>query len=209
VTLRVGLTGGLASGKSTLLGRLAALGIPVLDADAVVKDLYRRGAAGSRAVADEFGPEFLGADGAVDRARLAARVFGDPAALARLNARIHPLVHAAQAAWFRGLEAAGRPLGVVEATLLVETGGRQRFDVLVAVSAPERIRSERALSRHPQASSAEIERRIRAQIPDPEREKVADIVISNDGDEASLLVKADELARNLLDRARHEIAGLK
>ena len=143
--LKVGLTGGLASGKSTVAGRLRANGIPVLDADLIVHDLYREGGAGARAVAEAFGPEFLAVDGSVDRPKLSAHVFHDPPSLARLNALIHPLVHAAQAKWFGDLEAKGEALGVVEATLLVETGGRERFDVLVTVSAPADVRLARAV----------------------------------------------------------------
>ncbi|MDL1952023.1 dephospho-CoA kinase, partial [Acidobacteria bacterium ACD] len=109
MVLRVGLTGGLASGKSTVAARLAGLGIPVLDADRVVHDLYRPGGEGARAVAEEFGPAVLAADGSVDRARLAARAFPDPSAVARLNARVHPLVVAAQARWFEELARRGEP----------------------------------------------------------------------------------------------------
>jgi dephospho-CoA kinase len=199
--LKVGLTGGLASGKSTVAGRLRENGIPVLDADLIVHDLYRGGGAGARAVADAFGPEFLAPDASVDRRKLSAHVFQDPAALARLNGLIHPLVREAQARWFADLEAKGEPLGVIEATLLVETGGRRRFDVLVAVSAPADARLARAVRRSGETDPNEFVRRMSAQLPDAEREKAADIVLHADGAKEELLKKVDELAKELKGRS--------
>lgn len=199
--LKVGLTGGLASGKSTVAGRLRENGIPVLDADLIVRDLYRAGGAGARAVAGAFGPEFLSPDASVDRRKLSAHVFHDPAALARLNGLIHPLVHEAQARWFQDLEAKGKPLGVIEATLLVETGGRQRFDVLVTVSAPADARLARAVRRSGETDPNEFVRRMSAQLSDAEREQVADIVLHADGTKEELLERVDGLARELKGRA--------
>ncbi len=199
--LRVGLTGGLASGKSTVAARLLEHGIPVLDADVIVHDLYRAGGSGARAVAEAFGPDFLAADGSVDRAKLSAQVFHDPDSLARLNALIHPLVHDEQARWFAELEAKGEALGVVEATLLVETGGRQRFDVLVTVSAPAEVRLQRAIRRSPDTNPNEFLRRISAQFPDAAREEVADVVLRSQGPKEDLLKKVDELAARLKARA--------
>jgi dephospho-CoA kinase len=199
--LKVGLTGGLASGKSTVAGRLSENGIPVLDADLIVHDLYRAGGAGARAVADAFGPEFLAPDASVDRRKLSAHVFHDSAALARLNGLIHPLVREAQARWFAELEAKAEPLGVIEATLLVETGGRQRFDVLVAVSASADARLARAIRRSGETDPNEFVRRMSAQLSDVERERAADIVLHADGTKEELLKRVDELARELKGRA--------
>lgn len=195
--LKVGLTGGLASGKSTVASRLREDGIPVLDADLIVHDLYRSGEAGARAVADAFGPDFLAPDASVDRRKLSAHVFHDPAALARLNDLIHPLVRDAQARWFSGLEAKGEPIGVIEATLLVETGGRRRFDVLVAVSAPADVRLARAVRRSGETDANEFVRRMSAQFSDAAREEVADIVLHADGTKEELLEKVDALAAEL------------
>ena len=195
--LRVGLTGGLASGKSSVAARLAGHGIPVLDADAVVHSLYLPGAPGTRAVAEEFGPGVLDPSGGVDRARLAGRVFGDPPALARLNARIHPLVIERQRTWFEEREAAGDLLGVVEATLLVESGGRERYDVVVVVSAPPEVRLERAVRRSGENDREGLKKRIAAQLPDEEREKAADVVLTANGTKEELLSKVDTLAGRL------------
>jgi dephospho-CoA kinase len=199
--LKVGLTGGLASGKSTVAARLRENRIPVLDADLIVHDLYRGGSEGARAVAEAFGSDFLVADGSVDRPKLSAHVFHDPPSLARLNALIHPLVRAAQAKWFGDLEAKGETLGVVEATLLVETGGRQRFDVLVTVSAPADVRLQRAIHRGGETDPNEFVKRMSAQFSDAAREEVSDIVIRADGAKEDLLKRVDELARELKGRA--------
>ncbi len=199
--LRVGLTGGLASGKSTVARHLASRGIPVLDADLVVRALYAPGGAGATAVARLFGPGVLAPDGSVDRPALASLAFGDPATVASLNAAVHPLVHAEQERWFRSLESRGARVGVVEATLLLESGGRARYDVVVAVSAPEGERLSRALARDPGRSETELRSRMTAQMTDAEREKAADVVLVNDGRLEALLAKADSLADDLLARS--------
>ena len=198
--LRVGLTGGLASGKSTVARRLASRGIPVLDADLVVRTLYLPGEAGAEAVARLFGAGVLAPDGSVDRPALASRAFGDPAAVASLNAAIHPLVHAEEELWLESLESRGERVGVVEATLLLESGGRARYAVVVAVSAPQADRLARALARDPGRSEKEMRDRMAAQLLDAERERVADVVLVNDGSLDSLLAKADALAADLLSR---------
>jgi len=179
--LRVGLTGGIASGKSAVAARWRELGIPVLDADRLVRALYEPGEPGAAAVAEEFGPDVLDARGAVDRGRLAAIVFADPAAVARLNARVHPLVRAETDRWLAEREAEGRAVAAVEATLLVENAGRERFDLLVAVSAPEELRLERALARDPSATRDSVLARMRAQLPDADRNAACDVVLVNDG----------------------------
>ncbi|MFI5182124.1 MAG: dephospho-CoA kinase [Thermoanaerobaculia bacterium] len=201
--LRIGLTGGIASGKSTVAARLREHGIPVLDADEVVRDLYRPDGKGARIVMEEFGPEMLDPSGGVDRARLARRVFADPLALARLNARIHPLVIETQRRWLEEREKEGKRLGVIEATLLVESGGRERYDLIIAVSAPEEVRLERAVHRSGEAERDGLRRRIAAQMRDAEREKAADIVLRSDGTKEELLEKVDLLAARLAEMARH------
>lgn len=205
--LKVGLTGGIASGKSTIAEGLEKRGIPVRDADRMVHDLYAPGAAGARAVAQAFGREFLAADGSVDRRKLSTRVFHEHEALARLNGLIHPLVRDEQARWFARLAENGEPLGVIEATLLVETGGRERFDVLVAVSAPADMRLQRAVRRSGETDPNEFVRRMTAQLSDAEREMVSDIVIRTDGTREELEDKIDRLAEDLRVRAADAGAG--
>jgi dephospho-CoA kinase len=205
--LKVGLTGGLASGKSTIAEGLAKRGIPTLDADRIVHDLYAPGALGTRAIVGAFGKEFLEADGSVDRRKLSVRVFHDSEALGKLNGLIHPLVRDVQARWFEELEGKGKPLGVVEATLLVETGGRERFDVLVAVSAPEEMRLKRAIRRSGETDPNEFVKRMAAQLSDEAREEVSDIVVRTDGTREELEVKIDALADELRARAADAGAG--
>ncbi len=205
--LRVGLTGGIASGKSTIAVRLRERGIPVLDADGVVRDLYRPGGEGARAVAEEFGPEMLDPAGGVDRVRLARHVFADPLALARLNARIHPLVFETQQRWFAEREKEGGRIGVIEATLLVESGGRGRYDLVITVSAPEEVRLERAVRRSGEIERDGLRRRIDAQMRDAEREKAADIVLRTDGTKEELIEKVDDLAARLKAMADRRVSG--
>lgn len=200
--LRVGLTGGIASGKSAVAARWRELGVPVLDADRLVRALYAPGGAGAAAVAEEFGADLLDADGAVDRPRLARLVFADPAAVARLNARIHPLVRSETERWLAAREEEGQPVAVVEATLLVENRGRERFDRLVAVAAPEEARLARALARDHGATRESVLARMRAQLPDAERNAACDDVIANDAGLDELLAKADALAAALREAAR-------
>lgn len=205
--LRVGLTGGIASGKSTVAARLREHGIPVLDADEIVRDLYRPGGEGARVVAEEFGPKMLDPSGGVDRARLARHVFADPLVLARLNARIHPLVIAAQQQWLGEREEAGETIGVIEATLLVESGGRGRYDLVIAVSAPEDVRLERAVRRSGEIEREGLRRRIASQLRDAEREKAADIVLHSDGTKDKLMEKVDALAQRLKAMAAGRVSG--
>ena len=198
---RVGLTGGIGAGKSTVARRFAERGIPVIDADTVVHALYRPGGRGARAIAETFGPEFLDADGAVDRPKLAAHVFTTAGEVERLNAAIHPMVLEELVRWYEELEERGEPLGVVEATLLIEAGGRSRYDVIVTVAAPEAARVARVLARHPEAEEAAVRARIAAQMSDPARAHIADVVLVNEGDVGTLLAETDSLAGLLRDAA--------
>ncbi len=202
MTLRVGLTGGLASGKSTVARRWREMGIPVLDADLVVHELYEPGGAGAAAVAEAFGADLLDGKGAVDRPRLARRVFGDGAAVKTLNARIHPLVIERQAVWFEELEARGEPLAVVEATLLLESGGRKRFDRIVTVSAPAEVRLARAIARDPGVGREQLGKRMAAQMPDAERDRLADHVLRSDGTRQELIDAATRLGELLRAESR-------
>ena len=177
----VGLTGGLASGKSTVARLLEARGVPLLDADREVHRLYRPGAAGTAVVAQLFGDAMLAVDGSVDRSALARQVFADEAALARLNAAVHPLVRAAVQDWVvslgRGADAP--PVAVVEAALLVESEGRDDYDVLVVVWCPARQQLERAVARG--ISEERAQAVLAAQLPIDAKRAAADVLIDNSG----------------------------
>jgi dephospho-CoA kinase len=191
VRLTVGLTGGLASGKSTVARWLAERGFTVVDADRLVADLYRPGQPGAEAVRRLFGDGMLDERGGVDHAKLGARVFSDPAARRELEAVIHPLVGAA----FRDLLARARGIVVMEATLLVETGGADRYDVLVTVEADPELRLRRAIDRGVDAESARG--RLAAQATTEARVAKADYVLWNDGSLFDLRSQVDQLAAAL------------
>ena len=175
--LRVGLTGGIASGKSTVGAMLAELGCIVTDADALVAELYRPGEPGARAVAELFGSEMLKADGSVDKEELGRAVFADPASRERLERAIHPLVGQR---YLEVLRSAGDGAAVVfEVPLLAETGGRGRYDAVVTVEAPSRLRLDRAVERGLDREQAEA--RMKAQARSKDRRAAADFVIENDG----------------------------
>ena len=178
--LRVGLTGGVASGKSTLARALAGLGAAVCDADELVAELYLPGGSGVRAVRELFGPAVIAGDGGVDRGALAGIVLADPVAMRRLEAAIHPQVHARAAGWLEGVRRGepAREVAVVEAALLVETGTFREYDRLVVVTAPTSLRRARALAAGWDADR--LEAVIVAQLEDAERTAAADYVVRNE-----------------------------
>ncbi|MCU0232555.1 MAG: dephospho-CoA kinase [Thermoanaerobaculales bacterium] len=178
----MGLTGGLASGKSTVARLLAERGLPVLDADTVVHDLYRPGAAGTKAVAEIFGPGVLDGHGGVDRSALGGRVLRDPELRLALEQAIHPLVREEIARWLRSLGEV--PLAVVEAALLVETGSYRAYDVLVVVACDRSQQLERAVSRGMTEERALA--LMDAQTALEKKRELADVVVDTSGEPASL-----------------------
>jgi dephospho-CoA kinase len=189
--LRIGLTGGLASGKSTVAAWLHEAGFEVIDADRLVAELYQPGGEGAAAVRALFGPEMLDARGAVDHAKVADRVFRDPQARAALEAAVHPLVRKR----FVELAAKAKDIVVLEATLLVEAGYSPEFDFLVTVEAPCELRYERAVAKGMDPDSARG--RLLAQGDGDERREAAHRLIDNSGDLAHLRRQTDELIDEL------------
>ena len=174
----VGLTGGLATGKSTVARVLAARGIPVFDADAAVHDLYEPGRAGAAAVAKLFGEAALDGEGGVSRATLSEMVLGNTSARLRLESAIHPLVREAVLEWLESLS--DRPVAVVEASLLAETGSYHDYDVLMVVWCEQHQQLQRALARGVPAERARG--LISAQLPMAKKKELADILVDNRGD---------------------------
>lgn len=172
----VGLTGGLASGKSTVAEVLRGRGVPVLDADSVVHGLYEPGGEGVALVADLFGDGVLKSDQSVDRGALAARVLGDPEALERLNRAIHPVVRDEISQW---LESVDQPIAVVEAALLVETGSWKTYDLLMVVSCTPQQQLERAFKRG--VAPLRARALLGAQAPIDKKTVLADVVVDNRG----------------------------
>lgn len=193
--LTVGLTGGLAAGKSTVGQMLAARGCAVFDGDRLVAELYRPGEPGARAVRELFGEEALAEDGSVDRSRLAAKVFRDETARRRLECAVHPLVKRR----FEELAASAEGIVVLEAPVLVEAGWEDAFDVVVTVEAPDPVELERAVARG--MDRADAERRLAAQ-SEERRRRTADVVVENDADLATLERRVDDLVHGLRARLR-------
>ena len=191
--LRVGLTGGLASGKSTVAEMLEELGAAVLDADEIVRALYREGGTGAEAARKLFGDAVTGPDGRVDRVRIAALIFSDPAARHALEASIHPLVRSERDRFFADAERRGAPVAVVEASQLLEARTEADYDRVLLVMAPEEERVRRWGEKGGDPEDAR--RRISAQIrEEAARERVHD-VIWNGGNREDLRRKVEELYR--------------
>lgn len=205
---RIGLTGGIAAGKSVAARRFDELGAVVVDADVLARQAVAPGSAGLAEVVAQFGPDVLDADGALDRPALARVVFADPAARARLDAIVHPVVRRLAAE----LEAAAaaRDAGAVvvhDIPLLVETGQAGDFHVVVVVHAPAVLRVER-LVRLRGMARADAEARVAAQARDEDRLAVADVVLDGTGSDADLVRQVDELwARLAVEQADERDAG--
>jgi dephospho-CoA kinase len=176
--MRVGLTGGVASGKSTVSGMLRELGAVVVDADVLAREVVEPGTSGFDAVVAAFGPEIVASDGGLDRARLGAVVFADPDKRATLESIIHPRVRARAAE----IEAAAPPGAVVvhDIPLLVETGQSDAFDAVIVVDLPVEVQVERAMGERGW-SEDEARSRIAAQATREQRLAVATYVVDNTG----------------------------
>lgn len=182
--LHVGLTGGVACGKSTVARMFSELGVQVIDADQIVHDLYRRDQPVYRQLLAQFGDGILGPDREIDRGRLAALAF-DGGRVQELNRIVHPAVGQKQLEW---IAAAGRrdPGGIamVEATLMLEAGGKSRYDkIVVVICKPEQKVLRYAMRMHVSEAIAqqEVERRTRVQMTDIQKAAQADYVIDNSG----------------------------
>jgi dephospho-CoA kinase len=175
--LRAGLTGSIAVGKSFVSSVFAELGCHVLDADQTAREVVAPGSVGLHALTDAFGLEVLQPDGALDRAKLGAIVFGDETKRARLNEILHPLIIAAQDEWLREREREdAHGVGIVDAALMIETGSYKRFDKLIVVHCRTELQLERLVKRDG-LTVAEAGRRIAAQMPQEEKKKFADYLI--------------------------------
>jgi len=197
--LEVGLTGGIASGKSTIARTFAALGCLTIDADAIVARLYRPGEAGHAALVREYGERILLPDGTIDRVAVANAAFANRQAALRLNELIHPLVIDEERRLMEA-EAARFPdrdrIAIVEATLLIEAGGRQRYDKIVVVDVATEVQIERAVARG--MSRDDVVRRIANQMPREERLRYADYVIDNNGEAREAEVETHRVYRALV-----------
>jgi len=181
--MRVGLTGGLASGKSLVAGMLRELGAAVVDADRIARDVLAPGGPAYPDVVREFGPEIVAADGTIDRPRLGARIFADPAARAQLNRLTHPHIRRRMVEEAARLAARPETQAIVfDVPLLLDTTDGREFDLdgIAVVAAPDALRLRRVAARDG-LSPEEARRRLDAQVPLAEKIARADWVIDNGG----------------------------
>ncbi|MFY9680045.1 dephospho-CoA kinase [Glutamicibacter protophormiae] len=195
--MHVGLTGGVASGKSVVAAKLAQLGAVLIDADALARLVVEPGTPGLAAIRETFGERMLQEDGTLDRAALGALVFSDEAAREKLNAIVHPLIRE-ESARLRQAAPSGA-LVVEDVPLLAESGQAPAYDVVIVVQAPreERIRrmvEDRGWTRQ------DAEARMAAQATDEQRADIADYLLVNDGTREQLLARVEELYRQELGR---------
>ncbi len=198
--LLVAVTGGIASGKSAVAARLAEHGAVVVDADQVARDVVAPGAPALARIAEEFGPDVLTSDGALDRARVGEIVFADPEKRAVLNAITHPAVLEESHRRFRAARDADPDAVVVyDIPLLVEAGRHEEFDVVVAVEAGIETRIGRMTTLRGMTAE-EATRRIAAQASDDDRRAIADVEIDANGTLDETLAQTDALWENLRTR---------
>lgn len=175
--LTIGLTGGIASGKTLIANAFIALGVPVLDADQVARDVVAPGQPALAAIVQAFGPEFLLADGTLDRRRLRERAFGDPAALKALGDITHPAIRASMRQW---RQAQTTPYCILSIPLLVESGQTTTVDRVLVIDVPEALQLSRLIARD-DVDEALARQMIAAQATRDDRRAAADDVIANDG----------------------------
>ncbi len=198
--MRIGLTGGIAGGKSTVAAMLAELGAVIIDADQLAREVVEPGTEGLDRIRDRFGGRVIGADGRLDRAALGRIVFADSAARAELEAIVHPAVRRRAAE----LEAAAGPDAVVVQMipLLVETGQADTFDAVIVVDVDPQVQRRRLTDRDG-LPAAEADSRIAAQAPRQARLAAADVVIDNTSpDLAQLRRRVTEVYRSLVEGGR-------
>ncbi|HVT03363.1 MAG TPA: dephospho-CoA kinase [Thermoanaerobaculia bacterium] len=195
--LKVGLTGGIASGKSTVARMFAAEGASVIDADDLVRQLYRQGKAGYAVIVQNYGGAVLAENGQIDRAALSRIALATPEGANRLNALIHPLVIAEQQKLLQEKEREpDDSIAIVEATLLLESGGRERFDRIVVVDVPPEIQVQRGVARG--MKREEVELRMSRQLNREQRLSAADYVVENSGNPDETRQQVEQLYATLV-----------
>jgi dephospho-CoA kinase len=174
---RVGLTGGIGSGKSTVAQMFAGLAVPVLDLDQLGREIVSPGSKGLKKLISTFGGRFLQSDGCLNRAALAEYCFADADRTARLNGVMHPLIGEAEEQWLKKQSAESLYV-VIEASVLLESGGASRMNVVLVVLAEERLRCQRVLARGDR-DVEQFKAIVARQCTDDERRCMADIIIEN------------------------------
>lgn len=194
-----GLTGGIGSGKSTVARMFAELGVPVLDADQIARDVVEPGTDGLRAVVAALGEDVLDTEGHLDRAKLGARVFDDEGARKKLESILHPRIAVESMKRFAELAQQGHPYAIYEAALLVENRSQSLMGALIVVAASEATQIARVRARDGLEEEA-ARARLRAQLPLEDKIAVADYVIDNEGSLDEVRARTLEVHRALLAR---------
>ena len=205
VPYRVGLTGSIASGKSTVAKRLKDRGIPVIDMDKVSHEVLRRRHEAFEPVLAAFGDSILGKDGEIDRKKLGAVVFDDAAARERLNQIMHPKIREEEARRVAAMAEDGVVAVVTEAALLIETGQKKRFNFLVVVGCAPEIQIARLMKRDG-CSAEDAKRKAATQLTFEQKKAEADFVIDTSGEKEHTLAEADRLAEEIKARAAARVA---
>ena len=191
-TFVIGLTGGILSGKSTIAQMLADKGAVVIDADKLAHEAYKPKTKLNQELVDEFGAGIRQADGSIDRKKLSGIVFGDEAALARLNGIVHPRMRAIARAKIASLRKKGTPVVVLEAALLIEAKWIDLADEVWVALAPPEVAVKRIKERGG-LSEEEAWARVQAQLPAAERARHADVIITTDGELWEVKAQVDKL----------------
>jgi dephospho-CoA kinase len=195
--LRVGLTGGIASGKSTVGRMFGELGCRVIESDLITRRLFEPGDPVNKAVAKTFGRRVVAPDGSIDRTVLGEIVFNNPEFRQKLNDLVHPAIKNRQAEFLASVEAEDpRAIGIVEAALIIEVGNHKNYDKVVLVACSPEMQRQRLRERS-SLTSDQIEARIASQMPMEEKVKFADYVIDNSGDRGSTRQQVQEVHRQL------------
>lgn len=200
----VGLTGGIASGKSTVARAFSERGIPVIDADQLAREVVAPGSEGLAAIVKTFGEEVLLPDGSLDRKGLGARVFADRSLLPQLNGIVHPLVGRLSAERIAAIDADSVPYAIYEAPLIVENGLHRAMRALIVVALDVPLQIERVMKRDG-LGIEEAENRLKAQAPLSKKLEAADYVIDNGQDLSTLFQRVDEVHQQLLLRLSEDV----
>ena len=196
--LRVGLTGSIGVGKSFVASVFVELGCHVLDADQTAREVVMPGTPGLKALVEAFGEDILTTNGTLDRKRLGALIFADPNKRERLNSILHPFIIARQDEILSGWEAEDPDgIGIVDAALMIESGGYKRFDKLIVVHCRPEVQLERLMLRD-KLSRDEALRRINSQMPQDEKQKFADYLIDTSDGYESTRVQTEKVNQKLI-----------
>jgi len=198
--LKIGLTGSIAVGKSFVCDVFRELGVPVLDADVTAREVVAKGTEGLSAIREEFGDVVIADDGELDRTRLGEIVFADAEKRNRLNSIVHPLVMEAQDEWLRQREVE-KPDGIaiIDAALMIESGGYKRFDKLIVVWCDDSVQLERLMRRNG-FDESEARRRIAAQMSQEQKKSYADFLIDTTSGFDSARIQTKEVLQKLRER---------